>query len=124
MSKPMLRRYRRGSSVVEFTAAMMMFALVFMFILQGGMLVWTSVVATNAAREGARAAAAFPPNPSRCPSEAREATPATVDMDVWPEMSLGQVTCNVNADVPILFDMFATGWPMTVSVDSTMRIEQ
>ncbi len=118
------KRYQRGSSVVEFTAAMMMFALVFMFILQGGMLAWTAVVATNAAREGARAAVAWPPDPSRCPAEAQEATPASVDLDVWPEGGGDSITCNVNADVPVLFSMFASGWPMTVSVDSTMRIER
>lgn len=114
------QRYRRGSAVIEFTAAMFMFVLVLIFILQGGALMFTAVTAANAAREGARAAVTLPPgDPYSAVQRVARQFPSEVNVGGGGD----SVTVNVRLRAPVLFDAVAD-WDWWVSATSTMRRER
>lgn len=119
----MLRHHHRrqhGSAVVEFTAAMFLFVLVLIFILQAGALMHTLATATNAAREGARAAVTLPPSD---PYEAVARVAPQFEREVKVSGGGDSVKVEVRLLTPVFFDAVAD-WNWWVTASSTMRRER
>lgn len=123
MSKTGSRRYRRGSAIVEFTAAMFVFVFILIAILQGAALGYTLVTLSNSAREGARAAASNPQG-----NWATAIDRAAKPLQVLDKSCGGgeSVTCRVTLQVPVLFSYWGINtWPVwEPTTTATMRKER
>ena len=113
-------RRKAGSATAEFAGAMLVFALVFISILQGGALMVTAVAATNAAREGARAAVTLPPGDPYA-AAARAAPQFERAVEVGGNGDSVRVV--VHLKTPVLFGMVAD-WDWWVQSSATMRRER
>ncbi len=110
----------RGSASIEFAGAMIVFALVFMLILQAGSLMSTQVTATNAAREVARAAVTIPPGD---PQAALERAAPGLERQLDLSGSGDSVTASVRLKTPLIFSSLAH-WDWWVHSSATMRRER
>jgi hypothetical protein len=110
--------WQAGSASIEFAGAMLAFALIFVLTLHAGALMVAQVAATNAAREGARAAVTLPPGDPHA-AVARAAPGYARQVSV--QGGGDSVTVAVRLNVPAIFRV-TEGW--TVSSSATMRRER
>jgi Flp pilus assembly protein TadG len=113
-------RKRRGSASIEFAGAMIMFALVMVFILQAGAMMVAQVAATNAAREGARAAVT---RPAGDPVAAASRTIEHYEKQINVNRGLDSATVTVRIKTPMMFQV-VSDWNLWVQGRATMRQEQ
>ncbi len=99
---------------------MLVFALVMIFIFQAGAMMVAQVAATNAAREGARAAAALPPG-DPITAASRSLPPFEREISVGGEGE--SVTVYVRVKTPVLFSA-VKDWNWWAQSSATMRREQ
>lgn len=99
---------------------MLVFALVMVFIFQAGAMMVAQVAATNAAREGARAAAALPPGD---PISAANRSLPPFEREIAVDGGGDAVTVYVRVKTPVLFSV-VKDWNWWVQSSATMRREQ
>lgn len=115
-----LKRGQRGSASIEFAGAMIVFALMMVFILQAGAMMVAQVAATNAAREGARAAATLPPGD---PVAAASRTIEHMEREINVGGVGDAVTVVVRIKTPVIFQV-VRDWDWWVQGRATMRRER
>lgn len=120
MAKLQIWRYQRGSASLEFAGATFVLLLTLVFILHAGLLMVTMVTATNAAREGARAAVTLPPGDPV--AAARNASPGFA-RDINVQAGGDSVRVTVRLKTPMISNVIGGGdWWLTSS--ATMRRER
>jgi hypothetical protein len=100
--------------------ATLVFVMLFIFIMQAGMLMHAQVTAANAAREGARAAATLPPAD---PYAAVARASRGFERQVSVQMGGDQVRVTVALKMPLLFKSIS-GWDLWPNSTSVMRRER
>lgn len=114
------RRYARGSASLEMAGAALVFAMLFIFIMQAGMFMHAQVTAANAAREGARAAATRPSaDPYAAVARASQGFQRRVDVSIGGD----QVRVAVKLKMPLLFSSISD-WNLWAGSTSVMRRER
>lgn len=114
------KRYAHGSASLEMAGVAFVFVMLFIFIMQAGMLMYAQVTAVNAAREGARAAATLPPAD---PYAAIERASRGFQRQVSVQMGGDQVRVKVALKMPLLFNSIS-GWELWPDSTSVMRRER
>jgi Flp pilus assembly protein TadG len=109
-----------GSASIEFAGAMIVLALVLVMVFQAGAMMVTQVAATNAAREGARAAVTLPPAD---PHAAVQRAASGYEQRVSVHGGGDSVTVQVELKVPVIFRV-VSDWNWWVQSSATMRRER
>ena len=120
-------RFERGSAAVEFALVLPVIVMLVMVVVQVGMIVQTQLMLTNAAREGARAAAVA--------IESSEAVSAA--LAVLPERVAGGARVTVERQIQVggrakvtveypvtLFGKLGGGVPLMLRSSAEMRVER
>ena len=120
-------RFERGSAAVEFALVLPVIVMLVMVVVQVGMIVQTQLMLTNAAREGARAAAVA--------VESSEAVDAA--LSVLPDGVAGDVRVIVERQLQVggrakvtveyparLFGSLGGGVPLALRGSAEMRVER
>lgn len=114
------KRYAHGSASVEMAGAALVFVMLFIFIMQAGMLMHAQVTAANAAREGARAAATRPSSdPYAAVARASQGFERRVSVSVGSD----QVRVAVALKMPLVFSSISN-WDLWADSTSVMRRER
>jgi Flp pilus assembly protein TadG len=114
------RRYRHGSAVAEFAGTIFLLIMVFIAIIQAGLMMHAAVTASNAAREAARAAVTRPAGDPY--GAARRAAPG-FNPQVAIQRGGDSVTARVRIKTPLVFSAFGE-WAPWINMSTTMRQER
>jgi|GEM_PF-6640134 len=114
------QRHAPGSASLEFAGATFALLLTLVFILHAGIVMVTMVTATNAAREGARAAVTLPPgDPVAAATQASPGFARQIDVQGGSD----SVKVTVRLKTPLVSPAIA-GWDWWLTSSATMRRER